>query len=152
MIDRRTFAASLVLAGLWLATPAQTQASTNENFVFSNAYARSTAPMAMAGVAYITIESRGEADRLLGFATPACNRPELHTHIDDNGVMRMRQVDAIDVPAGGVVELKPGGLHLMMIDLNQQLVEGESVEVTLQFEKAGEITLTLPIQALSGTM
>ena len=76
----------------------------------------------------------------------------MHTHINDDGVMRMRQVEAIDIPAGGVAELKPGGLHLMMIDLTRQLVEGETVEVTLEFETAGTVTLTLPIKAPGAAM
>ena len=108
--------------------------------------------MATAGAAFLTITSLGGADRLVGFATPACNRPELHTHIDDNGVMRMRQVEAIEVPAGGTAELKPGGLHLMLIDLNGPLVEGESVVVTLMFETAGAVEVTLPIKAAGATM
>lgn len=66
--------------------------------------------------------------------------------------MRMRQVEAIDVPAGGSAELKPGGLHLMMIDLTGQLVEGETVDVTLVFEQAGEVNVTLPIKGPGATM
>ena len=60
--------------------------------------------------------------------------------------MRMRQVDAIDIPAGGEAKLEPGGFHLMCIGLNAELVEGESVDVTLTFEKAGAVTITLPIK------
>lgn len=146
MLNRRAIVASLALAGALFAAPGLTQAASTDNLVFTNAFARSTAGMATTGVAYVTITSQGEADTLVAFSSPACNRPELHTHINDNGIMRMRKVDAIEVPAGGVAELKPGGLHLMLIDLNGQLVAGESLDVTLVFEKAGEVALTLPIK------
>ena len=151
MIHRRSMIAGLAAAGL-LANPTRAQDATTETLEISGAFARATADMAMAGAAFMTITSRGAADRLVAFSSPACTRPELHTHINDNGVMRMRQVEAIDVPAGGTVELKPGGLHLMMIDLTRQLVEGETVEVTLVFESAGEVSVTLPIKAPGAAM
>jgi copper(I)-binding protein len=67
--------------------------------------------------------------------------------VEENGMMMMRKVEAIDVPAGGEVMLKPGGLHLMFIGLAKPLVEGETVAVTLVFEKAGEVALSLPIKS-----
>lgn len=151
MMHRRTAIAALVAAGLF-ARATHAQEATTDDLVISGGFARATAGMAMAGAAFVTITSRGAADRLVGFSSPACNRPELHTHVNDAGVMRMRQVDAIDVPAGGRAELKPGGLHLMMIDLNGPLVEGETVDVTLVFENAGEVTLSLPIKGPGATM
>lgn len=100
----------------------------------------------------MTITSKGEADRLVAFKSPACNRPELHTHIHDNGVMRMRQVEAIDVPAGGSVKLEPGSFHLMCIDLNGQLVEGAEIEATLSFEKGGDVMVKLPVKGPGAMM
>jgi periplasmic copper chaperone A len=146
MINRRAILATLALAGVMLSTPALAQQASTDNLEISGAFARASAGKAMAGAAFLTVTSLGEADRLVAFSSPACNRPELHTHINDNGVMRMRQVEAIDVPAGGEAVLKPGGLHLMMIDLNTQLIEGETVDVTLVFEQGGEIDVTLPIK------
>jgi periplasmic copper chaperone A len=151
MIPRRAVIASLALAGLFLSTPVHAQSASTDNLEISGGFARASAGMAMAGAGFMTITSRGEPDRLLAFSSPACTRPELHTHINDNGVMRMREVEAIDIPAGGQAELKPGGLHLMMIDLTGQLVEGETVEVTLVFEQAGDVTLTLPIKGPGAT-
>lgn len=148
MIQRRAFVASLALAGLFFSTSAGAQQASTDSLEISNGFARATAGKAKAGAAFMTITSKGDADKLVGFLTPACNRPELHTHIDNNGVMQMRQVEVIDVPAGGVAELKPGGLHLMMIDLNTQLIQGETLDITLVFETAGEVAVTLPIKGV----
>jgi len=145
MIHRRTLIASLAAAAMLLTTPALSQQAVTKNLEISDGFARETPPMARVGIAYLTITSLGEADRLVGYSTPACNRPELHTHIENDGIMQMRQVEAVEVPAGGVAELKPGGLHLMMIDLNQRLEEGATVDITLVFENAGEVAVTVPV-------
>lgn len=96
--------------------------------------------------AFMTIRSTGSADRLVGFRTPACTRPELHTHIMDNGIMRMREVPVIEVPAGGEAVLQSGGLHLMLIDLTGPLAQGDLVPLTLIFETAGAVDVTLPVK------
>ncbi len=145
-MKRRTFIASAAATMSFALHPALAEDVQTENLVISGAFSRANPKTAMAGAGFMIIRSLGEADRLIGFTSPACNRPELHTHINDNGIMRMREVEAIDVPAGGEARLEPGGLHLMFIDLNQQFVEGESLEATLIFEKAGEVPITLVIK------
>ena len=72
---------------------------------------------------------------------------ELHTHIRDGDVMRMRPVNDIPVPANGEVSLQPGGLHLMLIGLARPLNDGQSIPVSLRFERAGEVTVELAVQA-----
>lgn len=85
--------------------------------------------------AFMTLKNNGNADRkLLRVDSPAAKTVELHTHLDDNGVMRMRQVREIDIKAGHQTELKPGSFHVMMIDLKQPLQEGEKVPMTLSFD------------------
>ena len=107
-------------------------------------WARAT--VAANGGAYLAIENGGaQPDRLLRAASPVAATVELHTHIMDGGIMRMRAVEAIDVPAGGKVELKPGGLHIMLMGLKQPLKEGERVKLTLEFEKAGAIEVELAV-------
>ncbi len=114
----------------------------------SQPWARATAPGAPAGAAYLTVTNSGkEADRLVAASSPAAKTTELHTHIHDNGVMRMRPVEAIDVPAGGTVALKPGGLHVMLMGLTQPLSQGSTVDVTLTFEKAGKVTVPVAVQS-----
>lgn len=147
MPQRRVFIAGCA-AALLVAGPLAAQEAQTDSLEITGGFARATAPMAKVGAAFLTIRSLGPADRLLGYETPACNRPELHTHIESDGVMQMRQVEAIEVPAGGEAVLEPGGFHLMMIDLNAQLVEGGTVALTLLFEQAGAVALEVPIVAL----
>ena len=100
------------------------------------------------GAGYLTIRNAGAApDRLLSATTPAAGRVELHSHVRDGDVLRMRPVTAIDLPAGQAVSLQPGGLHLMLIGLTQPLRQGETVPVTLTFERAGTVQASLAIQA-----
>ncbi len=100
------------------------------------------------GVGYMTIRNTGGTpDRLLGARSPAARVVELHTHIRDGEVMRMRPVAAIALPPGQEARLEPGGLHLMLIGLAAPLRQGERVPVTLVFEAAGEVTLDLSVEA-----
>lgn len=99
------------------------------------------------GAGFVTIRNAGTADRLLSASTPAAGRTELHTMIRDGDIMRMRQVDAIALPAGGTVALAPGGLHIMLIGLTRPLAVGEQVPLTLVFERAGTLTVELSVQA-----
>lgn len=102
----------------------------------------------MQGGGFFTIRNTGATpDRLLSATSPGAGRIELHTHIRDGDVMRMRPVNDIPVPANGEVTLQPGGLHLMLIGLTQPMDVGGSVPVTLRFERAGEVTVNLSVQA-----
>ena len=87
------------------------------------------------------------ADRLVSASSPAARTTELHTHIREGDVMRMRGVPGIEVPAGQAVTLQPGGLHLMLIGLTQPLNRGETVPVTLVFERAGPVQVALQVQS-----
>ena len=111
-----------------------------------NAWARASAGMVRNGGAYLTIvNGAAEADRLVGAEAGVAERVEIHTHIDDNGVMRMRRVEGVDLPAGGTVELKPGGYHVMFMGLHKPLKKGEKFPMTLVFEKAGKIATEVEI-------
>ena len=104
------------------------------------AWARATAPGAKVAGGYMLIRNAGPAaDRLVSASSPAAAKVELHVHINDNGVMKMREVAGYDVPASGSFELKPGGAHLMFMDIRRPFKEGEKVPVRLKFEKAGEV-------------
>jgi periplasmic copper chaperone A len=103
-------------------------------------WARATAPGAKVAGGYMVIRNAGAAgDKLVSASSPAAARVELHVHINDNGVMKMREVPGYDVPAKGMFELKPGGAHLMFMDIKRPFKEGEKLPVTLKFEKAGEV-------------
>jgi hypothetical protein len=104
-------------------------------------WARATAPGAKVAGGYMVIRNQGAAgDRLVSASSPASAKVELHVHVNDNGVMKMREVPAYDVPAKGAFELKPGGAHLMFVELKRPFKEGEKVPVKLKFEKAGEVS------------
>lgn len=109
-------------------------------------WARATAASARNGGAYLAVRNTGAAgDRLVAASTTVAGRAELHTNIDDNGVMKMRHVPAIDVPAGGQAVLKPGGFHVMLMDLKAPLAEGQHFPLTLTFEKAGSVTVDVVV-------
>ena len=111
-------------------------------------YARATAPGQPAGGGYLKLDNQGAADRLLSASAVAvAARVELHTMSMDGDVMRMRQVEAIDLPAGKTVELKPGGLHMMFVGLKAPLKAGDRFPVTLKFEKAGQVTVDVVVEA-----
>jgi copper(I)-binding protein len=111
----------------------------------TNAWARATPGAAQTAAIYVTIVSP-TGDRLTGAATPAAQKAELHTMTMDGNVMKMRQVDGIDLPAGQTVTLKPGGYHIMLIGLAKPLTEGQSFPLTLTFEKAGTRDVTATVQ------
>lgn len=135
----------LLLAAVIAAFPAMASAADLE---ISNAFLRA-APVATAGAGYVVIKNNGTADdTLVGAEADISKKVELHTHIKDGDVMRMRPVASIPVPAGGGAELKTGGDHIMFIGLNRQLKEGEVVEVTLVFAKAGKTVVKMPVVGL----
>lgn len=112
-----------------------------------NVYSR-PAPAGGMGGAFVTVTNGGDTpDRLIGARTSVAEAVELHETIDDNGVMKMRPVaGGIEIPPGKTVELKPGGMHVMLMGLTAPLVEGQDVELTLIFEKAGPVTLKVPVK------
>ncbi len=109
-------------------------------------FAYETAPSAKAGGAYISIMSHGGGDRLLDAKSPVAKRVEIHTHIKDGDVMRMRRVDGpIPVTADAPIKMAPGGVHIMLMGLNHALDAGTTIPVTLVFETAGELTVDVPV-------
>ncbi len=111
-------------------------------------WARASAGTAANGAAYMTITTKGNsADRLLEAASPVAAKVELHTHVIDGDVMRMRPVGAIEVNVGEPAVLKPGGLHVMLIGLKAPLQEGAKFPMTLSFEKAGTTTVEVQVEA-----
>lgn len=101
-----------------------------------DAWARATPGGAENGAAYLTLLAP-TGDRLTAVTSPAAGKAQLHEMTNDGGIMKMREVTALDLPPGQKVTLKPGGLHIMMTGLKQPLKPGQSVPLTLRFEKAG---------------
>jgi len=115
-------------------------------------WVRATAPGAKVAGGYMVIRNAGAAgDKLVSASSPAAAKVELHVHINDNGVMKMREVPGYEVPAKGAFELKPGGAHLMFIDIKQPFKEGEKLPVKLKFEKAGEVSAEFQVGRMGGS-
>jgi periplasmic copper chaperone A len=127
-----------LLAALTTAVAAQAQVKVDQ------AWARPTVAGQQGGGGFLSMSSP-TADRLISGSTPLAERFELHTMAMKGDVMEMRQVDAIELPAGQTVQLKPGGLHVMFIGLKQPLALGSKVPVTLKFEKAGEVKVEFDV-------
>ena len=101
--------------------------------------------------AYLVIRNGGEStDRLTGAATPVAEAVEVHESRVVNDVMTMREVGVLEIPPGDSVVLKPGGLHLMLLGLRAPLLEGEELDLTLNFEVAGERHLRIPVRSMGG--
>ena len=110
-------------------------------------FARETLPNQPVAGGFMTITNAGETDdRLIAVTSPAAGRTEIHEMKMDGDVMRMREIaGGLVIPAGETVTLEPGGYHLMFMDLEGPFVAGETTEVTLTFETAGDVVLTYPI-------
>lgn len=113
-----------------------------------NAYTRATAPGQQVAGGFMKIENKGAADQLISASSPAAGEVQLHEMAMEGNVMKMRQLKDIPVPAGGAVELKPGGLHLMFMGIKTPLAAGETVPVKLKFAKAGEVEVKFPVNAM----
>lgn len=109
------------------------------------AFSRATLPNAPVGGGFLTIVNSGaEADRLVSVSSTVASDVQLHEMTMEGSVMKMRPLDdGIEIPAGETITLSPGGLHIMFMGLNQAFVEGETIPVTLTFEKAGAVEVTL---------
>ncbi len=104
--------------------------------VVSGAWARATVPQQKATGAFLRMDA-STASRLIGVTSPAAARVEMHEMSMDGDVMKMREVAAIELPAGQAVELKPGAYHLMLMDLKKPIAAGEAVPLVLTFEAKG---------------
>lgn len=138
------FAAPL-FATLTIALPASAVAA--GPIELRDAYAHATSAAQPVGAGFVTISNSGSADRLLGVACTCSQNAEMHSMSMDGGVMKMRKLDAIEVPAKGTVSLEPGGMHLMLVGLKSPLVDGQQVPLELRFDKAGVVKTVLKVKA-----
>jgi copper(I)-binding protein len=125
---------------------AQAQVSIGKLISIEHPWARATPSGARTGAAYLMIVNHGSTvDRLMQASTPLAEQVQFHQEIDDNGVMQMRELPTVNIDPGASVTFKPSAMHIMIIGLKQQLKEGQTLPLTLQFEKAGKIDLQVPI-------
>ena len=117
------------------------------NVQITDAWARATPGGAQTAAAYVSIESTN-GDKLTAVSTPAAQKAEIHLMTMDNGVMKMRQVDGVDLPPGQQVTLKPGGYHIMLTGLAKPLAAGQSFPLTLDFANAGAKQVTVTVEEI----
>ena len=145
----RNFALAALAATLF-AVPARAEEVKAGDLVITQAWSRATPSGAKIAGGYLTIENKGATpDRLLGGSGDIAGKVEVHEMTMNNGVMTMRPLDkGLAIEPGKTVKLAPGGYHLMIMDLKTPFKQGDKVPVTLQFEKAGKVTLSLDVQGV----
>lgn len=142
---KKHLVALAVGSALAFAAPALAENFKSGNIEVKDPWARASAGMAKAGAAYMSVINHGAADRITGAKSTVSEKVELHTHIQDGDVMRMREVPAVEVPMHGSVDMKPGGLHIMFINLSKPLEEGSTFPLTLMFEKGGPVEVKVTV-------
>ena len=123
------------------------------SLVIDHPWSRATPKGAPVAGGYMKITNTGSApDRLVGGATDAAKRFEIHEMSTDGGVMRMRELpNGVEIPPGKTIELKPGSYHIMMMTLARPFVKGERVKASLMFEKAGTVSIEFAVDAAGGS-
>ena len=115
-------------------------------------WSRATPPGSTIAVGYMVIRNKAEdRDRLLSASSPLARKVETHVTLKDGNMMRMREVPGYEVPGRGRVELKPGGAHLMLLDIKRPFKQGEKIPLTLRFERSGELKVELTVRAAGAT-
>lgn len=121
------------------------------DLVISDFWARATPPSAKTGAAFMVIKNTGATDDvLIGAASSIAKDTQIHETQMEGGVMKMRHVGKIAIPAGGMATLKPGSFHIMFVGLHKPVKEGDTIALTLTFEKSGSVELMVKAQKSMG--
>jgi copper(I)-binding protein len=139
---RRLLLAAMLAVSPALARPALAQTA---DIQVDQPWARATPGAARSGAVYLTVTDHGAADTLTGVSTPVAGMAMIHESIVDNGVAKMRMLDGVKLEPEMPVTLKPGGMHIMLTDLQQPLRVGGSFPLTLTFAKAPPLTVTVRV-------
>lgn len=133
-----------------LAPAAFAQGTGTSAITIEQQWARATPSGAHTGAVYMTLDNKASsADRLTGASSNVADKVQVHEMTVVNGVMQMRELaQGLSIPPGGSVILKPGSYHVMLIGLKKPLTPGETFLLTLTFEKAGNISVTVPVKAM----
>jgi copper(I)-binding protein len=142
--------ACVTVVSYFLAAPLRAEEVRAGDLVITQAWSRATPAGAKVGGGYLTIENKGSApDRLIAGSTDAAAKVEVHEMAMNDGVMTMRPLDkGLAIEPGKTVKLAPGGYHLMLLDLKSPLKQGDQLPVTLEFERAGKVKLSLDVQGV----
>jgi len=138
---------ALAVTSMFMAAPIFAAGTAADDISVSDAYVRLAPPGQAVTGAFMTFKNAGDKDHKVVKADNTASKvTELHTHTNEGGMMKMRQVKDIEIKAKGETALKPGGLHIMLIDLKQTLKEGENVAMTITFEDGSSKKLEAPIK------
>ena len=138
---KKLFAVFATIASLFVATSAFAS-----DIEVKDAWTKASLGQVRNGAAFFKVENHGDADRIVGVRSDLADKTELHTHIMKDNVMKMREVEGgVEVPMHGNVMFKPGSYHVMLIGLKKPLEEGEMINVTLEFEKAGDVPVMIHV-------
>jgi copper(I)-binding protein len=140
----------LLAALIAVAPAALAQTGKTSSIAVEQPWARATPAGARTGAVYMTLANKANTvDRLTGASSDVAAKVQIHEMAVVNGVMQMRQLaNGLAIPAGGSVMLKPGSYHVMLIGLKKPLTAGETLALTLDFAKAGNISVTVPVRAM----
>ena len=140
----------IALIAALIVNPAQAEEVKAGDLVITLPWSRATPGGAKVGGGYLTIENKGSMpDRLIGGSADVADKVEVHEMAVNNGVMTMRPLDkGLVIEPGKTVKLAPGGYHLMLLQLKSALKQGDKVPVTLEFERAGKVSLSLEVQGV----
>lgn len=140
---------SLFVSALLLAVVPQFCSAADSALTVSDPYVRLVPPSAPTSAAFMVITNAGSSERLLVKAeSPAARAVELHSHSNENGVMKMRRVPSIEVRAKGQAELKPGSYHIMLIEIAPALKEGDAIPIKLTFDDGSQIDVSAPVRKI----
>lgn len=146
----RILAASFALAAIACSPASQAQQRAGA-IALEDPWSAATNPGATVAAGYVTIRNTGATDdRLLSATTPRAGRTELHEMSMDNGVMRMRPLSGVTIPAGGAATFAPSGMHIMFMDIDAPFADGTTIPVTLRFEHQGEVRAAFTVRARGG--
>jgi hypothetical protein len=140
----------VALLAVLFAAPARAEEVKAGDLVITQAWSRATPGGAKVGGGYLTIENKGSTpDRLIGGSADVADKVQVHEMAMNDGVMTMRPLDkGLVIEPGKTVKLAPGGYHLMLLDLKSPLKQGDKLPVTLEFERAGKVSLSLDVQGI----
>ncbi|MET0066702.1 MAG: copper chaperone PCu(A)C [Candidatus Thiodiazotropha sp.] len=139
--------------GLLMLSPFALAATAGDGVLVDDPYVRAVPPGQPNSASFMSLRNTTDQDQqLVGASSRVAEVVELHTHTLEDGMMRMRQVEKIELPAGETVRLKPGGLHIMLIGLKQKLVPDEQVLLTLKFSDGSEREVSAPVKKIRMTM
>ncbi len=144
---KRTIFIAWTLAALALSACASSQQTSNRGITVTDAWARPSPMMDRAGVVYMVLQNNSSVDdKLLSAQSDVAKTIELHETKQSGDMMEMSPIPNIPLPSNGKAELKPGGMHMMLVGLNRELKAGDKINFTLFFDKAGQVPVTVEVR------